>query len=233
MRAALVGGHVERVLHLAQLAVAADERRLEAGRAARTVCACDDADGAPELRLAGLALELERAGFLVDDGRLGDRARQLADQHGARLGRGLDARGGVDEVAGHHSLADGADRHRRLTGEDADSRAQLLRAELLAQRGDGRGEVERRHERRARRPPRGDRRAPDGHHRVADELLDGPAVRLDQASAGVEVAREELAYRLGVARLRQRGEADEVGEEHRDEPAFGDRDRHGGRCGGA
>ena len=35
----------------------------------------------------------------------------------------------------------------------------------------------------------GDRRAPDGHHRVADELLDRAAVALDDVAGEVEVAR--------------------------------------------
>ena len=82
-------------------------------------------------------------------------------------------------------------------------------------------------ERRAHRPLGvvlvRDRRAPDRHHRVADELLDRAAVALDQRAARVEVAREQLAHLLGVAALGQRREADEVGEEHRDEPPLGRR----------
>ena len=62
-----------------------------------------------------------------------------------------------------------------------------------------------------------DRRAPDRHHRVADELLHRAAVALDHVRARVEVAREELARLLGVAGLGGGGEADEVGEQHRDE----------------
>ena len=44
----------------------------------------------------------------------------------------------------------------------------------------------------------GDRRAPDGHHGVADELLDRAAVALDDLAAQVEVARQELADLLRV-----------------------------------
>src|SRR5205823_10004029 len=69
------------------------------------------------------------------------------------------------------------------------------------------------------------------HHRVADELLDGAAVDLDQPAAAVEVAREQLTHVLGVAPLRQRREPDQVGEEDRDEAPFrsrrGDRRRWG------
>ena len=44
----------------------------------------------------------------------------------------------------------------------------------------------------------GRRHAPDGHHRVADELLDGAAVAGDDAAL-VEVARQQLADVLLVA----------------------------------
>ena len=68
----------------------------------------------------------------------------------------------------------------------------------------------------------GDRRAPQGHHRVADELLDDPTVALDHLAREIEIAGQELADVLGVAALGHRGEADEVGEEDADEAAFGD-----------
>ena len=71
----------------------------------------------------------------------------------------------------------------------------------------------------------GDRGAPHGHHRVADELLHRPAVALDQTAAGLEVAGEELADVLGVAGLGERGEADQVGKENRDESPLGGRPR--------
>ena len=59
MRLALLGGGVEEVLDLAQLAVAADERRLEPLRLERAAQAGDDAERAPERHELGLALELE------------------------------------------------------------------------------------------------------------------------------------------------------------------------------
>src|SRR5439155_4502486 len=59
------------------------------------------------------------------------------------------------------------------------------------------------------------------HNRVAYELLHRAAVALDQAAAGVEVAGQQLAHLLGVARLRERRETDQVGEEHRHQTAFG------------
>ena len=63
-----------------------------------------------------------------------------------------------------------------------------------------------------------DRRAPDGHHRVADVLLDRAAVPLHDLPAQVEVAGERSSRTSsGSRRLGERREADEVGEEDRDE----------------
>ena len=63
----------------------------------------------------------------------------------------------------------------------------------------------------------GDRCAPDGHHRVADELLDRAAVPLDDIAGDVEVLAQQLADRLGVAALGQCREADQVGEQDGDD----------------
>ena len=180
MRLPLVGAGVEELLDLAQLAVAADERRLEAGRLQRAARAGDDAQRPPERRQPHLPLQLVAAGVLVGDRLLGRAAGRLADEDGARLGERLDARSRVDEVARDHALALGADRHRRLAGEHAGAGAQLRRADLVAERGDGRDEVERGADGALGVVLGRGRRAPDGHHRVADELLDRAAVELDQ-----------------------------------------------------
>ena len=134
MRAALVGARVEQVLDQLQLALAADERRLEPRRLERAAHARDHAERAEERHRLRLALQLVRAGLLVGDRLLGRAPGRLADEHRSRLGGRLDPRGGVDEVAGDHALALGADRDRRLAGEHAGARAQLRRVELVAER---------------------------------------------------------------------------------------------------
>ena len=58
------------------------------------------------------------------------------------------------------------------------------------------------------------RHAEDGHHGVADELLDRAAVPLDRGARDVEVARHQRAQRLGVEPLAERGRAGDVAEEH-------------------
>ena len=71
----------------------------------------------------------------------------------------------------------------------------------------------------------GGRRAPHRHHRVADELLDGPAVALDDVARPVEVAAKELADLLRVAPLGEGGESHEVDEEDRAQPPLRRRGR--------
>ena len=83
--------------------------------------------------------------------------------------------------------------------------------------------------RRARRRPPGDRRAPDRHHGIADELLDRAAVALDHGAGDIEVAAQELAGVLRVTALGRCGEPDEVDEQHRHDPSLG-RGGLSGRC---
>jgi hypothetical protein len=217
MGPALVGAGVEEILDLAQLAVAADERRLEPLRLERAARARDDPHGPPQPVQADLALELVLAGVLVDDGRLGRAPRCVADEHLPGLRQRLHPGGRVDDVARHHALAHGADGHGRLTREHPRPHPQVGDADLVPERGHGRDQVERRPDGPLGIVLGGVVGAPDGHDGVADELLDDAAVELDQPPADVEVARQQGADVLGVARLRERREPDNVGEEHGDQ----------------
>ena len=215
LRLLLVRGAVEQLLDQAQLAVAADEGRLETRRLQRPGASRRHSQGVEQDDRLGLALQLVGAHILVGDRRLRSALRRLTDQHRARLGRRLDTRRRVDQVAGDHALAPGAERDRRLAGEHAGARLQT--GTELRHRGDE-------FERGAHRPlgvvfVRG-RCAPDGHDRVADELLDRAAVALDHRPRRLEVLGEELPRFLGVPRLGQRREADQVGEEDGNEPAL-------------
>ena len=227
MGLALTGRGVKELLDHAQLPVAAHERRLEAGRPLGAADAADHPHRPPQRHRLDLALELAGARVLVDDRRLGRVLGRLAHEHRARLGHRLDPRGGVHQVAGHHPLGGRADRDRRLAGEHPDAGTQIGRADLGSERLDGRREVERCPHRPLGVVLHRHRRSPHRHHRVADELLDGAAVAGDQRAARVEVARQELAHVLGVARLRHRGEPDQVGEEDRHQPPLGHRLQRG------
>ncbi len=201
VRLPLVGAGVEEILDPAQLAVPAHEGRLQAGRLERPAGPGDDTKRLPERDEADLPLQLVRPRVRVDDCLIGRAAGRLADEHIPRRGDGLDPGRGVDEVAGDHALTLGSDRHRGLAREHACPRPKLGHGNLVAEGGHGRDQVERRSDRTLGVVLGRGRRAPDRHHRVADELLDRPAVELDQPPARVEVAREQLAGVLRVATL--------------------------------
>jgi len=73
----------------------------------------------------------------------------------------------------------------------------------------------------------GDRRAEDGDHGVADELLHGAFELLDLGFDPVEVHAEGVADVLGIGTVGSRSRADEVDEQDRDQLAL-----LGGRPGG-
>ncbi len=137
LRAALLGGDVEELLDEPQLAVAADERRLEPHRLLRASPGGGHAQRLPERHGLGLALQLVVARFLVGDRRLRQALGRLADEHRPRRGRRLDAGGGVDQVARDHPLAVRADRDGRLARQDARTSLQAA-VELRAQPRRGR-----------------------------------------------------------------------------------------------
>ena len=66
----------------------------------------------------------------------------------------------------------------------------------------------------------GDRRAEQRHHGVADELLDGTAEAFEIGSEPLVIWGEQGANVLGIETLGRRGEAHQVGEEHRNRFAF-------------
>ena len=223
LRPPLLGAGVEEVLDLAELALAADERRLEPLRLELAAHSRDDPQGPPERHLAVLALQLEPSRVLVDDRALGRPPRRLAHEHRARLGDRLCPGRRVDQITGNHPLAARADGHGRLAGQHASARAQLRSADFVPQRGDRRDELERCAYGPLRVVLGRHRRAPDRHHRIADELLDRAAVQQHEAPARVEVAGEQLADLLCVPRLGERREPDQVCEQDGDEASLGER----------
>ncbi len=220
----LPAGRADRVLEEPELLVAPDEGRLRQVRATLAAALGDHPQGAPGRHRSLLALEDLLAGRLEGDRAAGGSVGRLADEHGARRGDRLETGGGVHEVAGDHALVGGPDRHRGLAGQDPGSGL-----DRRAEGPDRVDEVEGGPDRSLGVVLPGDRGAPDGHHRVADELLDRPAVAADDLGREVEVAGQGVPDILGVALLGERGEADQVGEQDRDEPSLGDRGRPGGR----
>ena len=214
----LAAGRVEQVLEQAQLVVATDERGLQRLGSVATAELGDDTEGVPGRHGRRLALERLLAGLLEGDGVGRCSMRRLADEDRAGSRGRLQATGSVDEVAGDHALVRRPERDRSFSGQDAGAGL-----DRRPERPDGVDELE--------RGPHGalgvvfvrGRRTPDGHDRVADELLDRAAVPADHVPGEVEVGRQQLARVLGVLAFGQRGEPDEVGEQDRDEAALGDR----------
>ncbi len=215
LRLPLLCRGVEELLHQTQLAVAADERRFQAEGLERASPPRGHPHRPEEREGLGLALELMQTRLLVGDCRLACSLRRLAHEHSSGPCNRLHARGRVDQIAGNHALLKTAGRDRRLTRQHARPCTKVWSAYLLSQLGHRLHEVE-----GAPHRPLGvvlpcDGSAPHRHHGISDELLHRSAVALDQPSARVEVAREQIANLLRVPRLRQRREADQIREQHR------------------
>ena len=112
-----------------------------------------------------------------------------------------------------------------LAGVDADPHAQLVGGMLLA-------EVAQRGLHRQRRADGAvgvvlvrDRRPEQRHDRVAEHLVDDAAVGLDVGDEQREGGVDQALDLFGVAAFGDRREADDVGEQHGDDPPFlvGDR----------
>ena len=124
MRTAFLGARLEELLHEAQLAVAPHEGRLQTGRAPFASAVGHDAERTPEMHGLGLPLEVVLTGILESDRRVSCTPRRVADKHGSGLGSRLDARGGVDEIAGDHALVLRPERDGGLAREHAGAGAE-------------------------------------------------------------------------------------------------------------
>ena len=215
---------MEQVLEQTQLRVPPDERGLQPVRTSAPEPLGDHAQGAPRRDRRLLALEHLVAGRLEGDRTRGGALGRLADEHGPGCRDGLEPRRGVHEIAGDHALVAGAEGDGRLAGHDP--RASV---HLRTEGPHGVDDLEGRPDGALRVVLAGDRRAPDGHDGVPDELLDGAAVAGDDVAGEIEVRGQQFADRLGVAALGEAREPDEVGEEDGDEPSLGD--GSGGRAG--
>ena len=209
-----------------ELLVAADHRRTQAweaalggaGNRARLVKKLDRRDRP--------RLPPHRQSAYVAEGETPRRAgRALGDEDLVRIGGLLEPRRCVDGVAGDDPglgarLARGddvacvhADPHR-----EADAVTAVERVVQLA-------EAASHPESRPKRPRRvvlvRDRRAEDGHHRVADELLDGSAFCLDLLAHGLGVGAEHVLEVFRVQRLAERRRPRDVRKEHGHDPALG------------
>jgi hypothetical protein len=204
---------VEELLDETKLVVASDEGRLDDARALRAGDRGDDSSRLVEPDGLGLALQLVLAGV---DTRWRPRWRpgRVVDIAAPWRGGRLDAGRGVDAVADDEALLGGLGRG-GAAGHDPDPGLEIGPV-LGAVGGDGRDELEAGSHGPFGVVLLGDRGTPDGHDGIADELLDDAAVAADDGPCELEVTGEDLPHLLGVAFLRERREADEVAEQHRD-----------------
>ena len=182
-----------------------------AGRFARA----DEPPGGQRLRLPAYGQRLDRLGL---ESFADEPAGGVADQGLAGRGGLLQARGDVDRVAGDERLALGRIACHDLTAVDAGADRDLHAPAALEVAVEA-PQLLLQLERRPHRPPgvvleRG-RHSEHGHHGVADELLDGPAVALDDRRGGLEVAQHHLPDGLGLEALAQGRRAGDVREQDR------------------
>ena len=155
-----------------------------------------------------------------------------AGEHAARRGQRLQPRRGVHDVA-----------HRRVVGAGEHADEHLAGVEPDAHRGSaGRRPVSATKRSSVscirRRGPHGplgvvlvgDGGAEQGDDGVAEQLVDAAAERLDVRHQALEARLDQALDALGVEVLGERGVADEVGEQHRDDAALL---QHGVRLGHA
>ena len=207
--------------HALELHRAAHERRLEPGAAAHATDAGHHPERGPSVNGLLAPFDLVQPGVLVGDRGFGHPPGHVIDEHGPRRGDRLQPRRRVDRVAQHHSLAIVAKLHRGVAGQNPGADAKLGQLDLLAERSDRLGQRQRRPHGPLRVVLARDRCPPDGHHGIPDELLDRPAIPLDQRPAAIEIAAQEFADLLGVAVLAERCEPDQVREQHRHQTALG------------
>ena len=217
---------VEQVLEKPRFRVPAEHRGLEAGRAPRAGPAGDHPAGAVEVKRLRLALDAMLAGVLVSDAGGGDLHRHVVDEDGSRSRRRLNPRSGVDAVADHEPLI-GIGQGSDLPGHHPGSRLQARGSDVGTERCDRVDQSEPGPDGSLRIVLTGLRDSPDRHHGVADELLDRSPMATHDRLRQAEVAVEELANILGVARLRKSREPGQIDEQDGDVPERGGRV---GRC---
>jgi hypothetical protein len=211
MTRALAGHIRERALEQLALAPAADHRRLVAA------LWCLDPHGDEPMcgEQTRLALRDHRAGLVGDDRLPHEAVRLLAEQNLARLRRLLQARRDVDGVACCKPLLGARDDLARVHAHAQLEPRPVVAFELLVEPAQTPAQLPRGAHRAQRVVLMHGRHAEDGHHRVADELLDGAAVPLDDRLGGLEVARHHAPEALRVDPLAERRRPAHVAEQHR------------------
>ena len=191
------------------LAVPSDERGLGVTRERRGIA--DHLEQPVRLDRRGLALQVERFLGLDADCVANEGVGLCADQDLSRTRRLLEPGGDVHGVTGHEGLALAADDD--LARVDPDPCLETVRGDRIAH-------LRRRAHGAQRIVLVRDRDPEDGHHRVADELLDGSPMSLENRAEILEIPAHTGAQGFRIRRLAERGRPDEVAEEDRDDLAL-------------
>jgi hypothetical protein len=146
----------------------------------------------------------------------------IVNEDGARGGDRLQTARSVDRVPKNHPFALGAYIHGCPPGQDACPHLETRHSDLISKQCDRLSQPQRRSHCPLGIILSGDRRTPDRHHGITDELADSAAVALDQHPAVVEESAQQLADLLRVAVLREGGKPDQIREQHRHQPPLGD-----------
>ena len=144
--------------------------------------------------------------------------RGLADQHVAVARLLLEPRRDVERIADAGAVVV-ADHHLARVQRDAQAERAHALALLARELAEGALHVHGGAHRAEGVVLRHARHAEGAHHAVAEELHHAAAVRLDRRAHGAVVALHQPAHRLRVEALVERGRADQVGEEDRDDLA--------------
>ncbi len=209
---------VVRLLQERQLALAADERPLWD----RNLGLGAAPEHTPDAEGFGLVLHRHGLELLDLEPTPGGAIGGLADHDLARRGDALQPGRGVHHVTGDVLPDDRAGRERdhRLARVDPDPHVDVQRRVGLVQLGDRVERAERRRHRALRIVLVGDGCAEDAHHRVTDELVEGPAEPLDVLLDPAVERQKHAPHVLRVGAVRARREAHDVGEQHRDDAAL-------------
>jgi hypothetical protein len=167
----------------------------------------------------GLALGRDGRGRLVADGAVGGPPGRLVDQDPVHRGRRLEPRRRVDDIPRGHPLAldrTGVQEDQGLAGGHADPDLQSQCGVSLVQLGDRLPDGEGGPDRPLGVVLVGHRRAEQGHHGVADELLHRSPEAFQVGPEALVVGGEHTSDVLDVQALGPAGEADQVAEQHAD-----------------
>ena len=214
---------VEEALQERLLDLASDERRRR-GLDAVGSDSCPRLYGAIDAHRLCLALCLDRRQRFVREHALGLPKRLLRYSDRIHRRARLNPRRSVDDVARDDRLAlvrASLEQHDSLARIDPDPDLKVELRAALVQLSNRLEDPQPRPHRALRVVLVRHRRTEHRHHRVADELLDGPAVALEFASDSLVVGADAGANILRVGLLRGLGETDEIAEENGDDlPLF-------------